>query len=53
MTDGPYLFAFVERVSSNLPPTPPNFARIADLNGSARVSDKRADASQAFDRRSD
>jgi len=24
--------AFVERVTSNLPPTPPNFARIVDLN---------------------
>jgi hypothetical protein len=24
--------AFVERVTSNLPPTPPNFARIVDIN---------------------
>ena len=24
--------AFVERVTSSLPPTPPNFARIVDLN---------------------
>jgi hypothetical protein len=24
--------AFVERVTSNLPPTPPNFARIVELN---------------------
>jgi hypothetical protein len=24
--------AFVDRVTSNLPPTPPNFVRIVDLN---------------------
>jgi hypothetical protein len=24
--------AFVERITSNLPATPPNFVRIADLN---------------------
>jgi hypothetical protein len=26
--------AFVERLTSNLPPTPPNFARIVELNES-------------------
>ncbi len=33
--------AFVERVTSNLPPTPPNFARIVDLNerGEFPISD--------------
>ena len=28
--------AFVERVVSRLPPTPPNFARIVDLNESGK-----------------
>jgi glyoxylase-like metal-dependent hydrolase (beta-lactamase superfamily II)/rhodanese-related sulfurtransferase len=31
--------AFVERVTSKLPPTPPNFARIVELNESGDVSD--------------
>jgi glyoxylase-like metal-dependent hydrolase (beta-lactamase superfamily II) len=30
--------AFVERVTSNLPPTPPNFARIVDLNEAGEVA---------------
>jgi hypothetical protein len=30
---------FVERVTSNLPPTPPNFVRIVELNESGEVPD--------------
>ena len=31
--------AFVERVTSNLPPTPPNFVHIVELNESGNVPD--------------
>jgi hypothetical protein len=30
---------FVERVTSKLPPTPPNFVRIVDLNESGEIPD--------------